>query len=132
MAALIYLVLGLLAQAVMVFDVWLGFNPLAYTAITATTQILLLGWLTQLGLALIYERWLGQKKPVMTIFNLPAAYLVFILFNLGLPLVLLGQPGLAVFGGAWLGLVAALGAGIQLLAGLILLYDVWQLWRSGA
>ena len=44
-ASLIYLALGLLAQTVAVFDIWLGFNPLAYTAIIATQQILLLGWL---------------------------------------------------------------------------------------
>ncbi len=50
-ASLIYLLLGLVAQAVAVFDIWLGFNPLAYTTVTAIRQILLLGWLTQLALA---------------------------------------------------------------------------------
>jgi hypothetical protein len=128
-AALLYLILGLLAQAVTVFDVWLGFNPLAYTAMAATTQLLLLGWLTQLGLALMYERWLGQDHP-----NLPpagstrrpaSATLIFMLFNLGLPLVILGQPAVTILGGAWLGALAALGGVLQWLAGLILVREVW-------
>jgi hypothetical protein len=130
LAAVIYLGLGLVAQAVAVLDGWLGFNPLAYTAIAATTQIFLLGWLTQVALALIYERWLAQKKPGPAIFNLPLANLVFILFNLGLPLVLVGQPGLAIFGGVWLGLLAAVGGGLQLLAGLMVFYELWQWLRT--
>lgn len=127
-AALMYLVLGLLAQLVTIFDVWLGFNPLAYTAIAATTQIFLLGWLTQLGLALVYDRWLEPKQPKI----LPsspaslASTLVFSLFNLGLPLTLLGQPGVALWGGTWLGALATLGGGLQLLAGLLFVGQVWS------
>ena len=88
-ASLIYFGLGLLAQAAAVFDVWLGFNPLAYTTITATQQLLLLGWLTQVALALIYDRWLVNAGR-------QSALAVLILFNLGLPLTIIGQPGLAV------------------------------------
>lgn len=119
-ASLVYLVLGLLAQVVTVFDVWLGFNPLAYTAVAATEQLLLLGWLTQLGLALAYGLLLpstGNSTRGMT---------VFVLFNLGLPLVIAGQPGLALFGGPWLGPVAAAGALLQLFAGVVFVYDARQ------
>lgn len=117
-AALIYLVSGLLAQAVSVFDVWLGFNPLAYTAIAATQQLFLLGWLTQLGLALVYDRWLSPPPGSATI--------VFILFNIGLLLALLGQPGLALWGGTWLGAAAAIGGLLQFIAGLLFVGQAWS------
>ena len=61
-ASLIYFILGLMAQAVAVFDLWLGFNPLAYTTVIATERILLVGWLSQLALALIYDRWLVPAR----------------------------------------------------------------------
>ncbi|NJN93843.1 MAG: hypothetical protein HC875_07005 [Anaerolineales bacterium] len=151
-AALFYLVLGLLAQAVTVFDGWLGFNPLAYTASTATQQILLLGWLTQLGLALIYDRWLerrleigdyegvnwaeepkivnriivNRKYPKGTMSEIVNPTLVFLLFNLGLPLIIIGQPGLALLGGNWLGAAAALGGLLQLSAGLLFAWQAWS------
>ncbi|MBE7470310.1 MAG: hypothetical protein DPW09_32230 [Anaerolineae bacterium] len=150
-AALIYLLLGLLAQAVVLFDGWLGFNPLAYTASAATQQIFLLGWLTQLGLALLYERLetlcpcgIGDYEASLwdeesnqnsrskienrksKIVNRKSSLWVFLLFNLGLPLVIIGQPGLALFGGNWLGAAAAVGGLLQLSAGLLLALQVWS------
>ena len=129
-ASLIYFGLGLLAQAVNVFDVWLGFNPLAYTAVTATMQLLLVGWLTQLGLALVYDRRLRPApQPEDSLGEPPQEkwpMVIFSLFNLGLPLAILGQPGLLIFGGKWLGAVAAFGAVLQLFAGLLFIYHVWQ------
>ncbi len=128
-ASLFYLGVGLLAQAVTVFDAWLGFNPLAYTAGVAAGQILLLGWLTQLGLALAYDRWILQPQQVQspTATNHPSksAAMVFGLFNLGLPLMVLGQPGLALVGGAWLGVIAAAGGVLLFLAGLIFIREAW-------
>ena len=117
-ASLIYFGLGLLAQAISVFDGWLGFNPLAYTAIAATQQLFLLGWLTQLGLALAYDRWLSPPPQ--------SAMMVLVLFNIGLPLVLLGQPGLALFGGIWLGPATAAGGLLQLVAGLLFIKQAWS------
>ncbi|MEM7347797.1 MAG: hypothetical protein AAF485_26485, partial [Chloroflexota bacterium] len=108
----------LIAQTVVVFNVWLGFNPLAYTAISGTEQLLLLGWLTQLGLALLYNQWVPDHKVTT-----PAA---FTLFNLGLPAALLGQPGIIRFGGEWLGILAASGALLQLIAGVLVSIDVWR------
>lgn len=136
-ASLIYLILGLLSQAVAIFDVWLGFNPLAYTAVAATEQTLLVGWLTQLGLALIYDRWLLATKPglkpasdfsnsLTPSFHHQSPMVVFVLFNVGLPLVIVGQPGLALFGGSWLGPLAAFGGLLQFFAGLVFVYDVWK------
>jgi hypothetical protein len=129
-ASLIYFILGLLAQAVNVFDAWLGFNPLAYTAVSATMQILLVGWLTQLGLALVYARRLRPAlQPEDSFSESPKdrwPMVVFILFNLGLPLAILGQPGLMIFGGRWLGAVAAFGVLLQLLAGFVFVYDIWR------
>jgi hypothetical protein len=133
-ASLVYLILGLLFQAVIGFDVWLGFNPLAYTTTTAIMQTLLLGWLTQLGLAFVYDRWLTPaqrelKSPAKAP-NSQAAMVVFVLFNIGLPLVIVGQPGLALFGGRWLGAVTALAGLLPLFAGLVFVADVWRLLRS--
>lgn len=142
-ASLIYLMLGLLAQTVAIFDGWLGFNPLAYTAVTATEQMLLVGWLTQLALAFIYRYWftpLESEPGSSPKAQLPASpatssrphtafsasIIVFVLFNLGLPCVIIGQPGLALLGGPWLGAVAAFGGVLQLLAGLVFVYEVWQ------
>jgi hypothetical protein len=136
-ASLVYLMLGLLAQAIAIFDVWLGFNPLAYTAVAATEQILLVGWLTQLAVTLIYDRWLapaelpvGDPNAQAGIANHSTSMIVFWLFNLGLPLVILGQPGLALFGGRWLGPVAAFGGLLQLLAGLVLVREIWRCFKS--
>jgi hypothetical protein len=147
-ASLIYLVLGLLAQAVAVFDVWLGFNPLAYTAVSATQQLLLLGWLTQLGLALVYNYWFpsitsgpdSQAQAEDSSSNRPASpanvqpstqsMVVLVLFNIGLPLVIIGQPGLALLGGDWLGAVAAFGGLLQLFAGLLFVRDAWTMMKQ--
>lgn len=121
-ASLVYLALGLLAQAAAILDVWWGFNPLAYTTVAATEQLLLVGWLTQLGLALAYDRWLLPAGAGARV-----AMAVLVLFNLGLPLALAGQPGLALFGRPWLGAAAAAGAALQLVAGLLF---VWEAWRA--
>jgi hypothetical protein len=136
-ASLAYLILGLLAQVVAVFDVWLGFNPLAYTAVAATEQILLIGWLTQLAAAFIYDRWLapaelpaGDPRVQTGIADHSTSMIVFWLFNLGLPLVIIGQPGLALFGGRWLGPVAAFGGLLQLLAGLVFVREIWRCFKS--
>ena len=134
-ASLIYFILGLIAQAVIVFDLWLGFNPLAYTTATATQQILLVGWLSQLGLALIYDRWLvpAQSRSLLTVdSNLRPRLAVFALFNIGLPLIIIGQPGLALFGGPWLGALAAIGGLMQLFAGMLLLVEVWQFFGNNS
>jgi len=137
-ASLIYLLLGLFAQTIILFDVWLGFNPLAYTAMAATKQILLVGWLTQLALAIVYDRWLvlAPEREISDIQNLelqsstPRPMLVFVLFNIGLPLTILGQPGLMMFGGWWLGAITAFGGLLQFFAGLVFVYDAWQRLRG--
>jgi hypothetical protein len=54
---------------------------------------------------------------------------VFVLFNLGLLLAIIGQPGLAIFGGQGLGAVAALGGLLQLFAGIVFVLDVWHTLR---
>jgi hypothetical protein len=123
-ASLVYFILGLVAQVVAGFDLWLGFNPLAYTAIVAIEKILFLGWLTQLSLALVYDRWLQPPRPLAAPLS-KIELVLFTLFNLGLPLVILGQPGLAMLAGAWVGPLAALGSLLQLLAGLIFLRQAW-------
>lgn len=122
-ASAVYFLLGLAAQAAITVDVWLGVNPLAYSAATATRQILLVGWLTQAVLALIYDRWLTAVPQ-------KSGQLVFVLLNVGLPLVVIGQPGVVIFGGPWIGAAAALGALLQLAAGIIFARALWNLLRE--
>jgi hypothetical protein len=140
-ASFIYLVLGLVAQTGAVFDVWLGFNPLAYTSVAATQQLLLMGWLTQAALAVIYDRWLvspggtaassrSTSRAASRLSDRSSDQLAFILFNVGLPLVILGQPGLSMFGGGWFAVLAVLGAVLQLLAGLIFAGRAWSVLRA--
>jgi hypothetical protein len=124
-AALLYFILGLLVQTVTVFDIWLGFNPLTYTTATAAGQILLVGWLTQLALALVYDRWLSSGEQ-----GDRAGLVIFVLFNLGLPLVIIGQPGLVILGDNWMGAIAAFGALLQLVAGAIFLQQMWRFLRK--
>jgi len=123
-ASLIYLILGLLTQVVVVFDVWLGFNPLAFTTVNTTLQILLIGWLTQLGLALTYDRWLLTENSAST-----CGTAIFLLLNSGLLLVITGQPGIAMWGGNWIGAFAAFGSVLQLVAGFLFLWEVWVFFR---
>lgn len=124
-AALLYFILGLLVQTATVFDSWLGFNPLTYTTATVTGQILLVGWLTQLALALVYDRWLASRAQ-----HRRSGLAIFVLFNLGLPLVVVGQPGLVILGGNWLGAMAAAGALLQLVAGTIFLQQMWYFFKD--
>jgi hypothetical protein len=106
--------------------VWLGFNPLAYTATLAIEKIFLMGWLAQLALALVYDRWWqpSHLRQANLVFSSKGDMAVFTLFNLGLPLIILGQPGVVIQLGAWVGALAALGSLLQLLAGLIFLWEV--------
>lgn len=120
-AAVIYLILGLLLQTMVMLDVWLGFNPLAYTSVGATEQTLLVGWLSQVALALAYDRWLPQPRWGQT---------VFVLFNLGLPLTILGQPILAMFGLNWLGLLITIGGLLQLVGGGLFAWEMVKIIRQ--
>jgi glucose dehydrogenase len=49
---------------------------------------------------------------------------------MGLPLVIIGQPGLALVGGAWLGIVAVGGGVMLLAAGLIFIRQAWLTFRN--
>jgi hypothetical protein len=116
-AAMIYFVLGLVLHVAVLVDVWWGFNPLAYTSVGATEQTLLLGWLSQATLALIYDRWLPQSRHAEQVFRL---------FNLGLPASILGQPILALSGLNWLGLLISVGGLLQLAGGVLFAWEIRQ------
>ena len=113
--ALVYLGLGLVTHAVAMFDVWLGFNPLAYTSVGSTTQILLIGWLTQSAMALLYDRLV--KAPRM----LP---IVWACLNVGLVLTVVGQPALALTGNDVVGGLVAVGGLMQVAGGGIFVVEV--------
>jgi hypothetical protein len=85
-----------------------------------------MGWLAQVALALVYDQWLrpSDAYPEELLLRSRLNRAVFILFNLGLPLVILGQPGLAVWAGAWVGVLTVLGSLLQLLAGVLFLREV--------
>jgi hypothetical protein len=116
-AAIAYFVVGLLLQVVVLVDVWWGFNPLAYTSVGVTEQALFFGWLSQAAMALIYDRWLPTPRFGLVIYRL---------FNLGLPLTILGQPILALSGANWLGLLITIGGVLQLIAGGLFAWEIRQ------
>jgi hypothetical protein len=119
--ALVYLGLGLALQAVALFDVWLGFNPLAYTSVGSTIQTLLIGWLTQSLMALIHE-WVGKPLRLMLA--------VWSCLNLGLALTIIGQPALALTGNDVVGGVVAAGGLLQLAGGLLFAFQATRALRA--
>jgi hypothetical protein len=133
--AAFYFVLGLLLQALNLFDAWLGFNPFAITTGNASRQVWLVGWTSQLGLALIYDRWLPSATKARP---------VFWLLNLGLLLSLAGQPGwililrllagqltqLVNLLGQVLGFGSSVGGLLQLAAGGLFAWELGQAIRA--
>ena len=119
--ALVYLGLGLVLQAIGMFDVWLGFNPLAYTSVGSTMQSLLIGWLTQSMIALMYDRLV--KSP-----NL--AVLTWACLNGGLLLTIFGQPVLALTGSDLAGGLVAMGGLMQAAGGATFAFEVAQAMRA--
>jgi hypothetical protein len=116
--ALVHLGLGLVLHAVSMFDVWLGFNPLAYTPIGATTQALLIGWLSQSVMGLLYDRLVDSPR---------LAAITWASLNVGLALTIVGQPVLALIGGNLIGGLVAMGGLLQVAAGVTFAFEVGPL-----
>ena len=119
--ALVYLGLGLLFHAVAMFDVWLGFNPLTYTSMSSTMQMLLIGWLTQSVMAFLYN-WLVRSPRLVT--------MVWACLNVWLVLTVVGQPVLALTGNDLLGGLVAMGGLMQLAGGVAFIVEVTRAMRS--
>jgi hypothetical protein len=119
--ALIYLGLGLVLHAIAMFDVWLGFNPLAYTSVSSTMQVLLVGWLTQSAMGLLYE-WL-VKSPRL-------AAIVWACLNVGLVLTTVGQPVLALTGNDLVGGLVAMGGLMQATGGVTFAIEIMRALRG--
>ena len=115
--ALVYLGLGLALNAVALADVWLGFNPLAYTSVGSTLQALLVGWLSQAVMGLLYDRLIASPRR---------AAVTWACLNLGLALSILGQPALAWTGAGLLGGLVAVGGLLEFAAGVIFAVEVRQ------
>jgi hypothetical protein len=119
--ALVYLALGLLLHAVGMFDVWLGFNPLAYTSLGSMMQMLLIGWLTQSTMALLYDRLVGSPRLVTV---------VWACLNVGLVLTIVGQPLLGLTGSDLVGGLVAMGGLMQLSGGAAFIIEVTRAMRT--
>ncbi|UCC86173.1 MAG: hypothetical protein JSV81_15110 [Anaerolineales bacterium] len=119
--ALAYLGLGLILHAIAMFDIWLGFNPLAYTSVGATMQALLIGWLTQSVMALLYQ--LLVKSPRMVT-------MVWACLNVGLVLTIVGQPVLALTGNDLVGGLVAMGGLMQVAGGMTFAIELVQALRK--
>jgi hypothetical protein len=120
--ALVYLVLGLVLHMVAMFDVWLGFNPLAYTSVNATVQVLLIGWLSQSVMGLIYDRLVRSPRLVTV---------TWACLNVGLVLAVFGQPALALTGSDLIGGLVAMGGLLQIASGLTFAAEVMRAIRRG-
>ena len=119
--ALVYLGLGLALNAAALADVWLGFNPLAYTSVGSTLQALLVGWLSQAVMGLLYDRLVTSPRW---------ASATWVCLNLGLGLTILGQPALAWTGAGLIGGLVAAGGLLEFAAGVIFAAEVWQALKS--
>ncbi len=115
--ALVYLALGLALNAAALADVWLGFNPLAYTSVGSTLQTLLVGWLSQAVMGLLYDRLVTSPRWASVTWGC---------LNLGLGLAILGQPVLAWTGADLVGGLVAAGGLLEFAAGIIFAAEVWQ------
>ena len=115
--ALVYLGLGLALNAAGLADVWLGFNPLAYTSVGSTLQELLVGWLSQAVMGLLYDRLVTSPRRASE---------TWVCLNLGLGLTILGQPALAWTGAGLLGGLVAVGGLLEFAAGVYFAVEVWQ------
>jgi hypothetical protein len=107
LSALAYLLLGLLLQAAQLTDLWLGLNPLAYTATNIVLQVLLVGWLTQAAIGLTYRVVITRPR---------AGAVAWACLNLGLIAALVGQPLLVLTGGGPTGALV-MAAGLLQVAG---------------
>ena len=119
--ALVYLGLGLALHAAAMADVWLGFNPLAYTSVGSTHQALLIGWLSQAAMGLLYDRLVRSPRR---------AALTWACLNLGLALTILGQPALAWTGAGLVGGLVAAGGLLEFAAGIIFAVEIWRALRA--
>jgi hypothetical protein len=119
--ALVYLGLGLILHAIAMFDVWLGFSPLAYTSVGATMQALLIGWLSQSAMALLYDRLVKSPRLVT---------MAWACLNGGLVLTIAGQPMLALTGHDLVGGLVAMGGLMQAAGGLIFAVEVARAMRE--
>ena len=113
--ALFYLVLSLALHGVVMFDVWLGFNPLTYTSVSSTMQATLIGWLTQSAMAIVYDRLLRSPR---------LATLAWACLNVGLVLTVIGQPVLALTGHNLVGGLVAMGGLMQMAGGIAFAIEV--------
>jgi hypothetical protein len=119
--ALIYLGLGLVLHAIAMFDVWLGFNPLAYTSVSSTMQVLLVGWLTQSAMGLLYDRLVKSARLVAV---------VWACLNVGLVLTIVGQPVLALTGNDLVGGLVAMGGLMQATGGVTFAIEIVRALRG--
>lgn len=115
-ASLVYMVIGFALLAGAMLDLWLGFNPLAYTAMGGTMLSLVVGWLGQCAMGVLYG--LRAEPPRRHL-------LTFVLVNVGLPVVILGQPVLAIRGGTAAGVVVAVGGLALLVGALNFASEIW-------
>jgi len=120
--AIAYLGLGLLLHVIAMLDVWLGFNPLSYTSVSSMMQVLLIGWLTQSLMALLYDRWVRSPRLVT---------IAWACLNVGLVLTIVGQPLLALTGSNLVGGLVAMGGLMQLVGGTAFALDVARVIRAG-
>ena len=119
--ALIYLGLGLTLHAVAMADVWLGFNPLAYTSVGSTMQALLIGWLSQSAMGMLYDQLVKSPRR---------AAATWACLNVGLALTVLGQPALALTGSDLIGGLVALGGLLEAIAGVTFAVEVLRALRG--
>jgi hypothetical protein len=110
-----YLLLGLVLSAAQQADMWLGFNPLIYTSTSVIVQVLLVGWLSQAVIGLLYGGTVASPRVATAAWGC---------FNLGLVAAIVGQPLLALTGSELAGGLLAAGGLLQLAGGVLSIADL--------
>ena len=116
------MLLGLVLLAAQLTDMWLGFNPLIFTSTSVIAQVLLVGWLSQAVIGLLYGGMVASPR---------AATAAWGCFNLGLVAAIVGQPLLALTGSDLAGGLLAAGGVLQLAGGVLSLVDLAPVLLAG-
>ncbi len=121
-SAAVNLVLGLTLQAAHMADLWMGLNPLAYTSDRVIAQVLLVGWLSQAVIGLLYGSVIASPRTGLA---------AWVCLNLGLIMTVVGQPMLALTGSGLAGGSAVGGGLLQLAGGIFFVADLTATWWNG-
>jgi hypothetical protein len=123
-SALVWLVAALMAWTLLALRPLLGL-PAALSALSpVAVHLLMVGWVTQLIFGIVF--WMFPKPaPARAEWHRRVGMLTWLCLNAGLLARALGEPALALGGGAAAGFLVAVAAVLQLGAGWLFVATTW-------